>query len=107
MQHNETIIEQFYLQAIPFAELPGHSDSMQMLIQLSGVSTADNVLDMAASSLLPTIRAHRWAAASALIPVRQRPARSGRHARNEKGADIAVVARKLRCITMYFYIARL
>ena len=53
MQHNETIIEQFYLQAIPFAELPGHSDSMQMLIQLSGVSTADNVLDMAASSLDP------------------------------------------------------
>ena len=58
---------------------------------------------MTAISLQPTIRAHRWAAASALIPVRQRPAR---HARNEKGADIAVVARKLRCITMYFYIAR-
>ena len=46
----------------------------------------------------------RWAAASALIPVRPVPAR---HARNEKGADIAVVARKLRCITMYFYIAKL
>jgi ubiquinone/menaquinone biosynthesis C-methylase UbiE len=47
MQHNKTIIEQFSLQAIPFAELSGHSDSMQMLIQLSEVSTADNVLDIA------------------------------------------------------------
>jgi len=45
--HNETIIEQFSQQAVPFAELPGHSQSMQMLIELSGVSRADLVLDVA------------------------------------------------------------
>ena len=47
MQHNQTIIEQFSLQAIPFSELPGHSDSMQMLIELSKVAAADTVLDIA------------------------------------------------------------
>lgn len=45
--HNQTIIEQFSQQAIPFAELPGHSQSMQMLIELSGVSDTDLVLDVA------------------------------------------------------------
>jgi len=46
-KHNQTIIEQFSQQAIPFSELPGHSQSMQMLIDLSGVSKTDNVLDVA------------------------------------------------------------
>jgi len=46
-KHNQTIIEQFSQQAIPFSELPGHSQSMQMLIELSGVSASDDVLDVA------------------------------------------------------------
>ncbi|MFA5923745.1 MAG: methyltransferase domain-containing protein [Methylococcaceae bacterium] len=46
-KHNQTIIEQFSQQAIPFSELPGHSQSMQMLIDLSGVSATDDVLDVA------------------------------------------------------------
>jgi ubiquinone/menaquinone biosynthesis C-methylase UbiE len=46
-KHNQTIIDQFSQQAIPFAELPGHSQSMQMLIELSGVSGTDLVLDVA------------------------------------------------------------
>ena len=50
MKHNKKIIEQFSLQAIPFSELPGHSDSMQMLIQLSEVSATDTVLDIACGS---------------------------------------------------------
>lgn len=45
--HNQTIIDQFSQQAVPFAELPGHLQSMQMLIELSGVSSADTVLDVA------------------------------------------------------------
>ena len=45
--HNKTIIEQFSQQAVPFAELPGHSQSMQMLIELSGVSKTEDVLDVA------------------------------------------------------------
>jgi ubiquinone/menaquinone biosynthesis C-methylase UbiE len=45
--HNQRIIAQFSRQAIPFAELPGHSQAMQMLIDLSGVSASDSVLDVA------------------------------------------------------------
>jgi ubiquinone/menaquinone biosynthesis C-methylase UbiE len=47
MKHNQTIVEQFSQQAIPFAQKPGHSDSMQMLIEMSGVSGGDQVLDVA------------------------------------------------------------
>lgn len=45
--HNRIIIEQFSRQAITFAKLPGHSQSIQMLIELSGVSATDDVLDVA------------------------------------------------------------
>ena len=45
--HNLQIVDQFSRQAIPFAELPGHSQSMQMLIDMSGVSAGDLVLDVA------------------------------------------------------------
>jgi ubiquinone/menaquinone biosynthesis C-methylase UbiE len=45
--HNQTIIAQFSQQAIPFSELPGHSQSMQMLIEMSGVSGTDIILDVA------------------------------------------------------------
>jgi ubiquinone/menaquinone biosynthesis C-methylase UbiE len=45
--HNRKIIEQFTLQAVPFALSPGHSGSMEMLIDLSGVSATDSVLDVA------------------------------------------------------------
>jgi ubiquinone/menaquinone biosynthesis C-methylase UbiE len=46
-KHNQAIVEQFSQQAIPFSELPGHSQSIQMLIELSGVMTSDDVLDVA------------------------------------------------------------
>lgn len=45
--HNQTIIEQFSQQAVPFAELPGHSQSIHMLIALSEVSETDESLDVA------------------------------------------------------------
>ena len=45
--HNQTIVSQFSQQAIPFAELPGHSQSMDMLIEMTGVSSVDLVLDVA------------------------------------------------------------
>jgi ubiquinone/menaquinone biosynthesis C-methylase UbiE len=45
--HNRIIIEQFSRQAITFAKLPGHSQSIQMLIELSGISATDDVLDVA------------------------------------------------------------
>jgi len=47
VKHNQTIVEQFSRQAVAFAAMPGHSDSMQMLIEMSGVSGADLVLDVA------------------------------------------------------------
>jgi ubiquinone/menaquinone biosynthesis C-methylase UbiE len=52
--HNQTIIAQFSQQAVPFAELPGHSQSMQMLIEISGVTGTDIVLDVACGPGLVT-----------------------------------------------------
>lgn len=45
--HNAMIIEQFSKQAIPFAKSPSHMDSIQMLIEMSGVNNNDSVLDVA------------------------------------------------------------
>lgn len=47
MSHDDTIIQQFSLQAKPFAELPGHSDALQLLIQYSRAAQSDVVLDVA------------------------------------------------------------
>ncbi len=45
--HEDKIIEQFSQQAIPFTQVPGHYDAMQVLLELSGVSSTDTVLDVA------------------------------------------------------------
>jgi len=45
--HQEEIISQFSRQAIPFTQVPGHLDSMQILVELSGVENDDSVLDVA------------------------------------------------------------
>lgn len=46
-RHQETIIDQFSRQAIPFTQVPGHLDAMDILIEISKVSEADEVLDVA------------------------------------------------------------
>ena len=46
-EHDAEIVKQFSQQAIPFTKLPGHLDSIQMLIEMSGVSGDDFVLDVA------------------------------------------------------------
>lgn len=46
-EHDAEIVEQFTKQAIPFTELPGHLDSIQMLIEMSKVEDGDLVLDVA------------------------------------------------------------
>lgn len=46
-KHNEKIIEQFSKQAVPFSKVPGHKDSMQVLISMAGVQCSDRVLDVA------------------------------------------------------------
>lgn len=45
--HQATIVEQFSQQAIPFAQVPGHLDSIQLLIELAEVERNDAVLDVA------------------------------------------------------------
>lgn len=45
--HDSEIIKQFTKQAIPFTELSAHSDSIQTLIELSGVNDKSEVLDVA------------------------------------------------------------
>jgi len=46
-QHQTEIVNQFSKQAIPFTQVPGHFDAMQILIELSGVGAHDDVLDVA------------------------------------------------------------
>ncbi|MBJ6800554.1 methyltransferase domain-containing protein [Geomonas sp. Red259] len=45
--HQEKIIEQFSQQAVPFTQVPGHHDAMQILLELSGTGAEDEVLDVA------------------------------------------------------------
>jgi ubiquinone/menaquinone biosynthesis C-methylase UbiE len=45
--HRSTIVEQFSQQAIPFAKVPGHLDSIQLLVELAEVGKRDFVLDVA------------------------------------------------------------
>lgn len=45
--HDAEIVDQFTKQAVPFTKLPGHMDSIQMLIELSRITADDNVLDVA------------------------------------------------------------
>ena len=45
--HDSRIVDQFTKQAIPFTELPGHMDSIQMLIEMSKVTSDDSILDVA------------------------------------------------------------
>lgn len=46
-QHNKKIINQFSKQSVPFTKIPGHLDSVETLISISGVQSADIVLDVA------------------------------------------------------------
>ncbi len=46
-EHNRRIQEQFTKQAIPFTQLKGHLDSVDLLIKLSEASADDTVLDVA------------------------------------------------------------
>ncbi len=45
--HNETIIDQFSRQAVPFSQAAGHLDSIDLLIRMSGITNQDTVLDVA------------------------------------------------------------
>lgn len=47
LSHQEQIVDQFTLQAIPFANLPGHLDSIDLLLELAKPEHSDIVLDVA------------------------------------------------------------
>jgi ubiquinone/menaquinone biosynthesis C-methylase UbiE len=46
-EHQNDIVKQFSKQAIPFTQIPGHYDAMQVLLEMSGVNDDDEVLDVA------------------------------------------------------------
>lgn len=45
--HQEEIVDQFSLQAIPFTRVPGHLDAIGLLLEMSQASADDTVLDVA------------------------------------------------------------
>lgn len=53
-KHDAQIVSQFTKQAISFTKLPGHLDSIQMLIEMSKVTNEDLVLDVACGPGLVT-----------------------------------------------------
>lgn len=52
--HNERVIDQFSKQSVPFTKVPGHLDSINTLISMSGVKATDTVLDVACGPGLVT-----------------------------------------------------
>lgn len=46
-QHQQLIVKQFTQQAIPFAQLPGHLDALDLLLELTRPTSEDTVLDLA------------------------------------------------------------
>jgi ubiquinone/menaquinone biosynthesis C-methylase UbiE len=46
-EHKAEIVDQFSRQAIPFTQVQGHLDAMEILPQFSGVGPEDRVLDVA------------------------------------------------------------
>jgi SAM-dependent methyltransferase len=47
MEHRELILEQFTLQAGPFARLPAHADGLELLRKLASIKPGQRVLDAA------------------------------------------------------------
>jgi len=60
-KHDAQIVSQFTRQAIPFTQLPGHLDSIQMLIEMSKVMKEDLVLDVACGPGLVTCEFAKFA----------------------------------------------
>ncbi len=62
-QHDDIVIDQFTRQALPFAELPAHSeqDSLTLLLEIAGVSAGKQVLDVACGPGLVACAAARLA----------------------------------------------
>lgn len=52
--HNKQIVDQFSKQSVPFTTVPGHLDSINTLISMSGVKSTDVVLDVACGPGLVT-----------------------------------------------------
>lgn len=46
-QHKNSILDQFTKQALPFFNLPGHSHALDLMIEMTGATPADTVLDVA------------------------------------------------------------
>jgi len=59
--HKATIISQFSMQAVPFAELPGHSDAIRMLVEMCRLKGHEEVLDVACGPGLVACEFARYA----------------------------------------------
>ncbi|QXE91005.1 methyltransferase domain-containing protein [Geomonas subterranea] len=59
--HRDAIIQQFSQQAVPFTQVPGHYDALQLLVEMSGVGKLDEVLDVACGPGLVACEFARYA----------------------------------------------
>lgn len=60
-KHEAEIVAQFSRQAIPFAQVPGHHDSLSLLVEMAQVTDKDSVLDLACGPGLVACEFARYA----------------------------------------------
>ena len=60
-KHQAEIVAQFTRQAIPFTQVPGHLDSLSLLVEMAQVTDEDSVLDLACGPGLVTCEFARHA----------------------------------------------
>ena len=86
-KHSDLILEQFTKQAIPFSNIPGHSDEQvaNMIISFSGVTQKDIVLDVACGPGLITFPFAKIAARVTGIDITPKMIERAKELQVEKG----------------------
>ena len=83
-KHQAEIVAQFTRQAIPFTQVPGHLDSLSLLVEMAQVTDEDSVLDLACGPGLVTCEFARHARhVSVLGAAPPGHGGDGRHERNQ------------------------
>ena len=85
--HDAEIVDQFTKQAIPFTELPGHIDSIQMLIEMSKTTCNDTVLDVACGPGMVACEFAKVACHVTGIDITQKMIEQARKRQKEFGLD--------------------
>lgn len=85
--HTDRIVDQFTRQAVPFAKLPGHLDSLDLLLELARPEQNDTVLDVACGPGLVACAFARHAGRVTGIDITPAMVEQARKRQQEQGLD--------------------